>query len=63
LLQGQKAIDIIAVEPKNQCTWLIEVKDYRANRRLKPSDLINEVVQKVVSYQNLVVSLNVVLLM
>jgi len=47
LLQGQKAIDIIAVEPKNQCTWLIEVKDYRANRRLKPSDLINEVVQKV----------------
>jgi Holliday junction resolvase-like predicted endonuclease len=47
LLQGQKAIDIIAVEPKNQCIRLIEVKDYRANRRLKPSDLINEVVQKV----------------
>ncbi len=47
LLQGQKAIDIIAVEPKNQCIRLIEIKDYRANRRLKPSDLINEVAQKV----------------
>jgi len=47
LLQGQKAIDIIAIEPKNQCVWMIEVKDYRANRRTKPSVLINEVVLKV----------------
>lgn len=47
-LQGQKAVDIIAIEPKNQCLWMIEVKDYRANRRTKPCDLINEVVVKII---------------
>ncbi len=38
-----KAIDILALEPNNQCAWLIEVKDYRKHRRTKPSELAEEI--------------------
>ncbi|MCI5147616.1 MAG: hypothetical protein D3923_19290 [Candidatus Electrothrix sp. AR3] len=45
-LAGPKAIDILAVEPDNQKTWLIEVKDYRKNRRTKAIDLPLEIALK-----------------
>lgn len=43
---GTKAVDLLAIDPSNTA-WLIEVKDYRACRRTKPSDLSDEVAQKV----------------
>jgi hypothetical protein len=42
---GIKAVDLIAIE--GQVIWFIEVKDYRQQRRTKPIDLAEEVVQKV----------------
>lgn len=45
LFDGIKAVDIVCVE--GQTTWLIEVKDYRMNRRTKPSELADEVARKV----------------
>lgn len=42
---GTKAIDFICID--NDKTWLIEVKDYRANRRTKAIDLADEVALKV----------------
>lgn len=42
---GAKAVDFIYVD--EQQVWLIEVKDYRANRRTKPSDLGDEIAFKV----------------
>lgn len=42
---GTKAVDFVCLD--QQCTWLIEVKDYRANRRSKPSELGDEVAIKV----------------
>jgi hypothetical protein len=42
---GTKAIDIIFVDDDQ--AWLIEVKDYRANRRTKALDLGDEVAFKV----------------
>jgi len=43
---GIKAVDILAID-RSQAFWLIEVKDYRAHRRTKPSDLSEEVARKV----------------
>jgi hypothetical protein len=45
MLSGIKAVDIIYVD--GTVTWLIEVKDYRRNRRTKPSELADEVAKKV----------------
>ena len=42
---GTKAVDIVYIT--NETTWLIEVKDYRANRRTKVMDLGLEVSTKV----------------
>jgi hypothetical protein len=42
---GTKAIDFISIDSNH--TWLIEVKDYRYDRRTKPSDLADEVAIKV----------------
>lgn len=42
---GTKAVDFVCLD--QQCTWLIEVKDYRVARRSKPSDLGDEVAAKV----------------
>jgi len=42
---GTKAVDFICLD--QQCTWLIEVKDYRAHQRTKPSELGDEVAAKV----------------
>lgn len=42
---GTKAVDFVCLD--QQCTWLIEVKDYRANRRSKPSELGDEMAIKV----------------
>lgn len=41
-----KAVDIVHVDA-NKTAWLIEVKDYRTNRRTKPSDLGDEIALKV----------------
>jgi len=43
---GTKAVDLLAIDP-DRTAWLIEVKDYRAHRRTKPTDLSHEVAQKV----------------
>ncbi len=43
---GTKAVDIVHVDT-NKTAWLIEVKDYRTNRRTKPSDLGDEIALKV----------------
>ena len=43
---GTKAMDLLAIE-ENHCVWVIEVKDYRRNRRTKTIDLAEEVAFKV----------------
>jgi len=43
---GIKSVDIVAVSP-DRTGWLIEVKDYGEHPRTKPSDLAQEVVDKV----------------
>ncbi len=43
---GQKAVDIAAKDPDN-ALWLIEVKDYKAHRRTKVTDMADEVAMKV----------------
>lgn len=42
---GAKAVDILFVD--DAVTWLIEVKDYRQHVRTKPSELHDEIAQKV----------------
>lgn len=45
---GAKSVDFAAVSPGNDpILWLIELKDYRAARRTKPSDLFDELAIKV----------------
>ena len=46
LWQGIKSLDLLAVSP-DKTAWLIEVKDYRQNKRTKPSELSVEVAHKV----------------
>ncbi len=43
---GVKAVDILAIDPRS-AAWLIEVKDYRRNRRTKAIDMADEVAVKV----------------
>ena len=43
---GIKAVDVVALEP-NHTLWLIELKNYRQNRRRKPSSVFDEVASKV----------------
>lgn len=43
---GIKAIDLLAVDP-DRTAWLVEVKDYRAHERTKPSELDDEIARKV----------------
>lgn len=43
---GLKAMDVVAWEP-NKTLWLIELKDYRRNKRRKPSSVFDEVAGKV----------------
>lgn len=43
---GIKAIDVLAVDPSG-VAWFIEAKDYRVNPRTKPSELSDEIAQKV----------------
>ena len=47
---GSKAVDILGCPPSAHAVdnvWLVEVKDYRANVRTKPSELSDEVAWKV----------------
>ncbi|MDP3859780.1 MAG: hypothetical protein Q8Q73_18625 [Stagnimonas sp.] len=45
---GAKSVDFAAVGPENDpALWLIELKDYRAAPRTKPSDLFDELALKV----------------
>lgn len=46
-LAGSKAVDVVAHEPVANTLWLIELKDYRAHRREKSSELLDEVAIKV----------------
>jgi hypothetical protein len=43
---GIKSIDVLAVCPA-KTAWFIEVKDYRVHQRTKPTELADEVAQKV----------------
>ena len=43
---GVKAMDAIALDPA-KTLWLIELKDYRQNKRRKPSSVFDEVAGKV----------------
>ena len=43
---GVKAMDAIALDPAAQTLWLIELKDYRQNKRRKPSSVFAEVAGK-----------------
>lgn len=45
---GIKAIDILAVDA-SATAWLIEVKDYSVNPRTKPSELCDEIAEKVLN--------------
>ncbi len=47
LRDGIKAVDLVGLDPDSKTVWLIEVKDYRSNRRTKPIDLNLEVAAKV----------------
>jgi hypothetical protein len=47
--QGSKAVDFLAFDPKKSELWFLEVKDYRAHRRIKTIDLFDEIAQKVLS--------------
>lgn len=43
-----KAVDILALTPASEgILWLIEVKDYRRNRRQKEIPIVDEVAHKV----------------
>ena len=44
--EGVKAVDVLAVEPK-ECCWLLEIKDYREHVRTKTIDLADEMAEKV----------------
>ena len=46
-LASSKAVDLLALAPQRAELWMVEIKDYRANRRTKPSNLISEIAQKV----------------
>jgi hypothetical protein len=45
--EGLKAVDILAIDPRQESLWLIEVKDYRRNRRDKDISPWEETVLKV----------------
>jgi hypothetical protein len=47
--QGSKAVDFLVFDPKTPELWLLEVKDYRAQGRIKTIDLFDEIAQKVLS--------------
>jgi hypothetical protein len=47
--QGSKAVDFLAFDPNKSEVWFLEVKDYRAHRRIKTIDLFDEIAQKVLS--------------
>lgn len=44
---GSNGVDILAVSPGRECTYLIEIKDYRVFPRKKAIDLADEVASKV----------------
>jgi hypothetical protein len=47
---GNKAVDFVAVDPRGDALWLIELKDYRNDRRPQPrraADLASEIAIKV----------------
>lgn len=46
LSTGIKCVDFLAIDPERQ-VWLVEVKDYRRDRRTTSSDLLDSIVDKV----------------
>ena len=43
----RKAVDVLAISPDEDTLWMIEVKDFRANRRKKTKELYEEIWEKV----------------
>jgi len=44
---GCKEMDFVGWEPNHRTLWLLEVKDYTTDRRIKPSSIFDEVAVKV----------------
>ena len=44
---ASKAVDLLALAPRHSALWMIEIKDYRRQRRTKPESLFTEVAHKV----------------
>lgn len=44
---GCKEMDFILFEPVSRVLWLLEVKDYKTNRRVKPQCVFEEIAEKV----------------
>jgi hypothetical protein len=46
---GVKSVDFVVFHPQQDELWLLEVKDYRANQRLKSIGVFDELAQKIIS--------------
>jgi len=44
---SSKALDLLALAPQGAELWLVEIKDYRRQRRTKPENLFTEIAHKV----------------
>ncbi len=44
---ASKAVDLLALAPRHSELWMVEIKDYRRQRRTKPGSLFTEVAHKV----------------
>jgi hypothetical protein len=45
--KGSKSVDFVAFGPGEGSLWLIEVRDYRAEPRTKPTEIFHEIAEKV----------------
>lgn len=46
-LASSKALDLLALAPQHDELWMIEIRDYRRQRRTKPGSLFTEIAHKV----------------
>jgi hypothetical protein len=44
---SSKAMDLLALAPRHSELWMVEIKDYRSQRRTKPGSLFAEIARKV----------------
>jgi hypothetical protein len=46
-MASSKAVDLLALAPQHGELWMVEIKDYRRNRRTKPLNMFAEIARKV----------------